>query len=297
MPTITNRLPRRIGTLCLLCVVLTCPACRAEPNAAAHPFFAMDTAMRSGEFRDPASGSRLLKEMGYQGVAPSSPANLSQWIAELDKHNLKMYAMYMPVFIDDPNPTVSDEHLEAMKLMKSHGTIVWLPLRSKRFKPSATDGDVLAVKMIRKMADEAARQGLSVSIYPHVNFYVQRIDDAIRVIEQADRKNVGLTFNLCHWLKTEPGADLRATLTRAAPYLNLVTINGADKQGQNWDRLIQPLGQGDYDVKQVLVELRRIQYTGPVGFQGFGIRKPSREILQTTIDAWRKYQSQMKTAK
>ena len=61
-----------------------------------------------------------------------------------------------------------------------------------------------------------------------------------------DRPNVGLTFNLCHWLRTDHGKDLDELLREARPHLQMVTINGADKEG-DWDRLIQPLGKGDYD--------------------------------------------------
>ena len=46
--------------------------------------------------------------------------------------------------------------------------------------------------------------------------------------------------------------EMPQIIDEIAPYLTVVTINGADHkkkdQKMGWDRLIQPLGQGDFDV-------------------------------------------------
>jgi sugar phosphate isomerase/epimerase len=55
-----------------------------------------------------------------------------------------------------------------------------------------------------------------------------------------------------------------------------------------WDRLIQPLGSGSYDVAAFMEKVWAAGYTGPVGFQGFGIKRDSREVLAETMAAWRK---------
>jgi sugar phosphate isomerase/epimerase len=69
-----------------------------------------------------------------------------------------------------------------------------------------------------------------------------------------------------------------------------VTINGADTgdtKKMGWDRLIQPLGSGTYDVAAFVHTVRETGYTGPIGFQGFGIKAPPREILTRTMTAWK----------
>jgi hypothetical protein len=68
-----------------------------------------------------------------------------------------------------------------------------------------------------------------------------------------------------------------------------VTINGADDgdtKSMNWERLIQPLGSGSYDVLSFMRKVWASGYSGPVGFQGYGIKQEPREVLTKTIRAW-----------
>ena len=65
----------------------------------------------------------------------------------------------------------------------------------------------MAVAAISEVADAAAHYGLSVSLYPHFGNLVERVADAVRIAEKTGRKNVGVTFNLCHWLRTD-GPDI-----------------------------------------------------------------------------------------
>ncbi|MFT5905163.1 MAG: hypothetical protein ACI9E1_000756 [Cryomorphaceae bacterium] len=54
-----------------------------------------------------------------------------------------------------------------------------------------------------------------------------------------------------------------------------------------WDKLIQPLGSGSYDVKSLLLTLRELNYKGPIGVIGYGIKQPAKEHLKQSISFWR----------
>jgi len=121
---------------------------------------------------------------------------------------------------------------------------------------------------------------------------VQRIADAVRVCEKVDRNNVSMTFNLCHWLRTDGPASMDRDLQLARPHLSIVTIDGADKDGKDWPQLIQPLDQGSFDLAGFLRALQRIHYRGPIGLQGYDVAKnfhiePS-ENLRRSMAAWKK---------
>tara|TARA_B110000483_G_scaffold214738_1_gene264819 strand:+ start:4926 stop:5324 length:399 start_codon:yes stop_codon:yes gene_type:complete len=111
--------------------------------------------------------------------------------------------------------------------------------------------------------DLAASHGLRVVLYPHVGFQTATMRKCLNFAREADRTNVGLSFNLCHFLKQNDARDLALTLREAAPFLELVSINGAD-QGETktmgWDQLIQPLGEGSFPVKTVLNLLDDLGY-------------------------------------
>ena len=150
--------------------------------------------------------------------------------------------------------------------------------------------------LVREVADMAAASGLRVALYPHLGFFVGRIEDALRVVQEADRPNVGVTFNLAHFLaaKDEPNLDQR--LKEALPRLYMVSINGADHEG-GWDRLIQPLARGEFDVYGLLQKLTLMGYTGPVGLQCYGVPGDIEENLRRSMAAWRQFSARMSSEK
>jgi len=184
---------------------------------------------------------------------------------------------------------------EAVALLKGRDTILGLLVTGG--KPSDPALDPRAVEVLREIADIAAEQGVRVALYPHTNDWLERVEDAVRIAKKVDRRNLGAMLNLCHWLKVGGEAQgLEPLLKDAAPHLFVVTINGADaglgRRG-GWDKLIQPLGSGTFDVYALLKTLRTVGYNGPVGLQCFGLRGDAREHLARSIAAWRKLQERL----
>ena len=238
--------------------------------------------------------------LGYRGVGPVA-WDETMWrhltaklLPMLDEKGLKLYAVYSSVRVDRAQFVVDPGIQQNLAALKGRGTIIWLPVTSKEFKPSDPAGDEMAVGAIRQVADAAAQYGLSVSLYPHFGNLVERVADAVRIAEKTARKNVGVTFNLCHTLRTDGPDSIESILKLALPRLNLVTINGADRDGKDWGRLIQPLDQGDFNIPAFLGELQRLGYRGPVGLQGYNVAnqfhiEPA-ENLRRSIAAWNKVQ-------
>jgi sugar phosphate isomerase/epimerase len=80
---------------------------------------------------------------------------------------------------------------------------------------------------------------------------------------------------------------MKGRLELALPHLFMVTINGADPQGKDWDRLIQPLDRGTFDMYGFLKTLKELGYTGPIGLQGYGVKGDPYENLKRSMEAWR----------
>ncbi|MHC4532817.1 MAG: sugar phosphate isomerase/epimerase family protein [Planctomycetota bacterium] len=209
-------------------------------------------------------------------------------LEELDKNDLRMFAVYLGANIDTDQKSYGPELKEAIKLLKGSNSILWLYIQSKKLKPSQPEGDAHAVKIIREISDMAADAGLRVALYPHHAFWLEKVADAIRVAKKVDRKNVGVTFNLCHWLRTEDEKDMRSLIISAMPHLFVVSINGADSGGKDWKQLIQTLDRGTFNIGRFLRTLKRAGYTGPIGFQGYGIGGDAYDNLRRTMEAWRK---------
>jgi sugar phosphate isomerase/epimerase len=251
----------------------------------ANEFFAMDTGVHGDNLQTPAAKAKLLKELGYAGIGWTPPA-IPEMLAALDAEGLKMKTLYIGAHIGEGEQKYDPQLPTQIKLLKAHDIIIWMFITSKSDSPSSTEADDRAVKVIQEVADMASASGLRVALYPHTRLWLERIQDAIRLVKKVARPNVGVTFNLCHCLRVGDAAQIPALLREARPHLFVVTINGADPDG-DWDRLIQPLDRGSFDLSGFLQTLREINYTGPIGLQLYGVKGDARENLRRSMDTWK----------
>ena len=257
--------------------------------AVENPFFAMDTGLGDGKHNTPAARAATLAELGYAGSDLGGTGRIPETLKAYDARKLKLFAIYVGANIDSDK--VAPALARAIKQLKGRQTVLWMPLSSGKHKCSDPAGDAKAVALLRKIADLASESGLRIAMYPHTGSWVERVEDAARVARKTGRKNVGATFNLCHWLQVD-GKDLEASLAAAGDRLFVVTINGADKGAKGWGRLIQTLDKGTFDVGSVLAILRKMKFTGPIGLQAYGIRGDSKANLRRSMAAWRKLTGQ-----
>jgi sugar phosphate isomerase/epimerase len=257
-----------------------------EP-AGPNPFFAMDTATKDDKHQTAKEQVEMVRELGYAGIGCTAGKELGEMADELDKNGLRLFTVYLGVNIDPDQPKYGPELKETIEVLRGRNAMLWLFVLSKQHKPSSPAGDEQAVEILREVADLAAEANVRVALYPHTGFWVERVKDAVRVAKKVGRSNVGVTFNLCHWLMVDDEKNAGPLIKLAMPHLFVVTINGADSGGKDWKTLIQTLDRGTLDVRGFLKTLRDSGYTGPIGFQGYGIGGDARENLRRTMDAWR----------
>jgi len=264
---------------------------RIEP-AGPNPFFAFDNAATDEKHKTPKEQVALLKELGYDGISSRGGKYLVEMAKELDKHGLRLFTVYLGINIDPDQPAYDQELIDAIEVMKGSNGMLWLFLQSKKLKPSDPTGDERAVKILREIADMTEEANIRVALYPHNAFWLERVEDCLRIAKQVDRKNVGVTFNLCHWLRVDDEKNMKSLIEKAMPHLFVVTINGADSGGKDWKTLIQTLDRGTFDIERFLRTLYDCGYTGPIGFQGYGIGGDARDNLKRTMNAWRELNAQ-----
>lgn len=257
-------------------------------NKPAWPFYAFDNGVGQGVL-PPAKQAQLLKSLGYDGIGVTSAKGVAEMLAALDTEGLKMFALYAMLNVDPDKPPYDPDLPKAIEQLKGRETVIWAAVLGG--KPSAEDSDDRAVALLREIAERAEQSGLRVALYPHVKFYAQSVADCLRLVKKAERKNLGLTFNLCHFLKLDDEKNIEATLREVAPHLFSVSINGADTgdtRRMGWNRLIQRLDRGSFDTAPVLRQLKRIGYEGPIGLQCYAVPGDIRDNLSGSIAAWRK---------
>jgi sugar phosphate isomerase/epimerase len=254
----------------------------AEPKPPFTPgFYAFQNGMK---FKSAEEGVKLIKDLGYQGVGSAEPKDLAQFKAACEKEGLKIFSVYLGGKVNADNFSYGNEVNEAIQILK--GTDALIELNVQR---GNDPNDTQAIAMVKEIGEKAKAAGLKVVIYPHDKFYIERVDHAVKIAKATDCDNVGVAFNLCHFLKVQPTDDLSKTLADAKPLLWSVSISGADSDGKDWNTLIRPLDEGTFDPSILLKQLKEISYGGAIGLQCFNIRIDAKENLTRSILAWKKH--------
>ncbi len=277
----------------LLCLFLPFTGIYSQ---AFHPdLFVFEDGLWNAKSKDAEYWVNLVYNAGFAGMELNGLDRADELIPELKKKGLRAFTVYIKIDLDAENPY--DDRLKSY-ITKWNGEIpyIWMHVHSEKYKPSDPAGDARCIKIIRDLADFAKPTGLKLAFYPHTDNWVEKVTDGVRLSKEIDRDNVGTVFNLCHFLKADDPSKLEQRLDQAMPYLFLVSINGADDgptHEMGWDRLIQPLGKGNYDVLKVLQLLKDKGYKGPVGLQCYNIAEKPEEFLKFSVKTWQKYMDEL----
>jgi hypothetical protein len=247
-----------------------------------NPFYAFDNGV-PGALQEKGP---LLRDLGYDGMEwTESDNDIPALLSSLESNGRKLYALYR----------VPGQVPGSIKKAGRPGLIIDLQI----YPPAFTNDDT-TIAQLRRFADSADSAGVKLAIYPHIGFYIERFEHAVAIAKKVNRRSLGVAFNLCHYLHiaNNQQIDYRGKIPPllkdaiAAKVLFNVSINGADSLGKEWTRsLIQPLGDGNFDVQSLLRDLVDNGYKGPIGLQCWAIPGDQRANLQKSMAAWRKYQA------
>lgn len=239
----------------------------------------------------------LVKQLGYDGLAGHTEDNYYELREAMDKEELEMPEIYIAMNIVKGKISYHEALKGILEHSKDRDLLVALHLHADEFMDNKTAGDELFVEGIRDLADFAAPLNVKIAIYPHVNFYCETLEHAINLAKQINRKNSGITLNLCHLLKVEGETGWEEKALAALPQLFMVSINGADSgntKEMDWDRLIQPLGEGSFDTFELVKLLKTNGYDGKFGLQCYNIKQDCELALTKSINTWEEYKMRFK---
>ncbi|MGJ8725102.1 MAG: sugar phosphate isomerase/epimerase family protein [Roseibacillus sp.] len=214
----------------------------------------------------------MLKELGYAGVSQiyGDDDKLAERVAVFEELGVKVLSVYL---------SATDVPLQADAVRSlANGGFIELTVKKK------TPG---IVESLRKTAEMAAGLNIRVVLYPHFGDAIATMDDALALADEVNHPNLGVMFNLCHYLRSEKAEDLEAAIEKAGERLFLVSTNGADLDGKNWTTLIQTLGKGTFPQERLIAALKKVDYQGPVTLQCYNVPGDKRENLEASIEAWK----------
>lgn len=220
--------------------------------------------------------AEFFKEAGYAGIsqvyANETGKKLEERVAAYEKSGVRVLSVYLSATKDPIKE-------EAVKGLANRSGMIELTV--KTITPEV-------VESIRRTAMMAEDLKIKVALYPHAGNAVATMPEAMSLIDKVGHPNLGVMFNLCHFLKNERAEDLEKVLSVAARRLFAVSTCGADIDGNSWGQLIQTLDQGDFPQIRLLKALRNMNFKGPVGLQCYAIKGDPRVNLTASMKAWRK---------
>lgn len=255
--------------------------------------FAMDTyfyhSLGAYEFD---ARCEMLKELGYDATyltAWSQAAwdDVPRLAGVKAKHGLDVAGVYATL---DITAKENDKILRLVEGLEGC-TQIELSLRAgdKTLALSDPAGDAAAIRWLNQLLPIAERRGIHIALYPHITFWLERLEDAGRLCRQLNHPNLHTVFPSFHWYAVD-GTKLAARLAVAKPFLNSVNLCGSRRTGKKDGGLpatIEPLDEGDLDNFAVLGLLRQNGYTGPIGFQGYSVGGDVYGKLKRTLAAFR----------
>ena len=191
-------------------------------------------------------------------------------------------------FPDSPNVFNLMDCLQAGDTLEIALTAGW--------KQSVSDPalDAQAIPILQRIVAEAGKRGLTVSLYHHFGFWMQEIEDCVRLAQAMNHPALKVSFCASHWYCThyaEAAPNIGEAIALCAPWLHLVNTCGSrptpDGVQFPLPTTIEAFGKGTFDQKALLLALREHGFTGDIGFQGYGMTGDPRQTLAASLRAFR----------
>ena len=263
------------------------------------PIYAFDNYFMDSEMAaDPAAQAVLLKRLGYGATyhsmkrkTPEGWATFLAWEETSRQAGLPVVAYYTVLELGNEAP--EDGHsVEEVIDHLPQGAVLELAISMSGAAPSDASRDDEVIGVLLPLIALARSRGVTISLYHHIWFLLERIEDCVRLAEKINDPVLGVTFCGYHWYAVD-GGDLAAKVRLAAPWMRLANLCGSRtapedaKHAGCLPKTIEPVGDGDFPLLEFMHALADAGYSGPVGFQGYKIAGHPTETLLRSIRAWR----------
>jgi sugar phosphate isomerase/epimerase len=257
----------RVLSLALLLALLPCPARAADPPPGAKLFDRSNLVVWcivpfDAKKRGPEQRVAMLKQLGFTKYAYDWRAEhlptFDREVGLLKESGIELTAVWFPANLGS----------DARALLN---VIAWHKVRPQLWVTMGDPGGrdqaekvANAAKVIRPIAEEAAKNGCKVALYNHGGWFGEPAN-LVAVVDHLKLPNVGIVYNLHHGHDHLP--RFTESLAAMRPHLLALNLNGMEPDGEKRGKKILPLGAGSLDLK-LLRDIAASGYAGPVGILG-----------------------------
>lgn len=258
----------RLPLISAVCVLLTSTLAGERP-----PFFAFTYGFKDRPVTETVS---WLAENGYAGVGANvwnevlfDQLEAIYATSEVKTGDFRVFGVYFPMEVTNPQHRKLAHRVIARGA--THGTPLWLAIKAE----GATERNV--VVLIQELADRAAREGTYIVLYPHDRHFMLTAERSLELITAADRPNVFTSLHYHQEMRAGNHDRMDEIVRQAVPHTRLASISATNPPDQiqqgsrDWSDVVQPLANNPEPVLTFMDLLTAHGYTGPIGYQNFGI--------------------------
>jgi len=249
-----------------------------------------------------ATRAEMLKEIGYDGMYFVFWGNLPSVRAEFptlgnvkEKYGLEVAGVYQTYDISKPDTEEGNAMaLRTSEEMEGCPTIdLALTGFGGSLKCSDTEHDTAALKVIERFLAIAERKNLTIALYPHLSFWLEKADDALRLVKALPHPRLKLNFCGMHWYGVD-NCPVFPLLERLSPHLHGVNINGGKKPNPaGLPCTIEALDEGEMDNFAIVQKLHRLGFNGWYGFQGYSAGSDVYSKLRRSLNIFREFEARI----
>lgn len=208
-----------------------------------------------------------------------------------ERYGLDVAGAYVAIDVSNPSaPT--NQRVE--KMLQTQENCPPLEIAITRAAPgedrysSDASWDDVAARYLEHLLQLAESSSVKIHLYPHINHWMERIEDAVRLCRKLEHPNLGAAFCGFHWFAAD-GQDVFGKINLARSHLCQVNLCGSRRTASEvgGKATVEPMGQGELDNFAILGFLREIGYNGMIGFQGYSIGGDVYANLRQSLSAFR----------
>ncbi len=213
----------------------------------------------------------MLQELGYQATYLTlwnepSWEDVSKLKTVKQQYSLEVDAVFIKLNISIAN---DPEYLRTLNMLEGLEGVkrIEVALAANGLDKSDAGGDLAAIKLLKPLLDMCQRKQMQLCLYPHINFWLERMEDAIRLCKTVNHPCLGLTFSGFHWYAVD-GLNLQPLIAACAPYLFAVNLCGT-RRVLHTIPTIETLDEGELDNFYLLGLLQSVGYKSLIVYQEF----------------------------
>ncbi|NIK76857.1 sugar phosphate isomerase/epimerase [Paenibacillus castaneae] len=257
-----------------------------------NPIYAMDTFFYNSQGVYPfETRCEMIKEAGYDSTyltfwSDEAWQDVEKLTSVTERYGLQIAAVY--VVLDIAAVEYSLDNHRILRLVETMEGCSTIEIAINASDIASVHDDEQAILWLNRILKAAESRNIQILLYPHISNWMETAQDALRLCEKIKHPQLGIIFPLFHWYAVD-NSNLANLLVEISPYLRAVNLSGSRKNSDNATGLpatIELLDQGEIDMFYVLGLLRRINFQGPIGFQGYSIGGDAYRNIQHNLQVF-----------